>query len=33
MWRITREQLDKRYGQLTIGELIERYGGGQQPSA
>ncbi len=33
MWRISREQLDQRYGQLTIGELIERFGGGQQPSA
>ena len=31
MWRIAREQLDERYGQLTIGELIERYGSG--PSA
>ncbi len=28
MWRIAREQLDERYGQLTIGELIERYGSG-----
>jgi hypothetical protein len=25
MWRISREQLDKRYGQLTIGVLIDRY--------
>ena len=31
MWRIAREQLDERFGQLTIGELIERYGSG--PSA
>ena len=31
MWRIARDQLDERYGQLTIGELIERYGSG--PSA
>ena len=31
MWRIAREQLDERYGQMTIGELIERYGSG--PSA
>ena len=31
MWRIAREQLDERFGQLTIGELIERYGRG--PSA
>ncbi len=27
MWRIAREQLDERYGGLTIGELIDRYGG------
>ncbi len=33
MWRIAREQLDERYGQLTIGELIERYAGGRGPSA
>ena len=26
MWQISREQLDQRYGQLTIGELIDRYG-------
>ncbi len=26
MWRVVREQLDERYGQLTIGELIDRYG-------
>jgi flotillin len=32
MWRIAREQLDERYGQLTIGELIERYAGGSGPS-
>jgi flotillin len=33
MWRIAREGLDERYGQLTIGELIERYAGGRGPSA
>ncbi len=33
MWRIAREQLDERYGQLTIGELIERYAGGRGPTA
>jgi hypothetical protein len=33
MWRISREQLDQRYGQLTIGELIDRYGGGLTPPA
>jgi flotillin len=27
MWRIARERLDERYGQLTIGEVIDRYGG------
>ncbi len=30
---IPRKQLDQRYGQLTIGELIDRYGGGTQPPA
>ena len=29
MWRIARDQLDARYGQLTIGELIDRYGTGR----
>jgi flotillin len=33
MWRIAREQLDERYGALTIGELMERYAGGRGPSA
>ena len=28
MWRIAREQVDERYGELTIGELIERFGEG-----
>jgi hypothetical protein len=32
MWRISREQLDRRYGQLTIGELIERYGSAPPPA-
>jgi flotillin len=27
MWRIARDQLDDRYGQVTIGELIDRYRG------
>jgi flotillin len=27
MWRIARDQLDERYGQLTIGEIIDRYAG------
>jgi hypothetical protein len=26
MWRVAREQLDARYGDLTIGQLIERSG-------
>jgi hypothetical protein len=29
MWRIARDQLDERYGQLTIGEMLDRYGGGR----
>jgi hypothetical protein len=33
MWRISREHLDQRFGQLTIGQLIDRYGGGQAPPA
>jgi flotillin len=33
MWRISREHLDQQLGQLTIGELIDRYGGGQAPPA
>ena len=32
MWRISREQLDQRYGQLTIGELIDRHGGAPPPA-
>jgi len=28
MWRIAREQLQGEYGQLTIGEIIDRYRGG-----
>jgi nucleotidyltransferase/DNA polymerase involved in DNA repair len=32
MWRIARDQLDERYGQVTIGELIDRYRG-SSPSA
>jgi flotillin len=33
MWRIAREQLDERYGQLTIGELMDRYGSGRGPAS
>jgi hypothetical protein len=32
MWRIARDQLGERYGQLTIGEVLDRYGrGGGSP--
>ena len=27
MWRVAREDLASTYGQLTIGEVIDRYGG------
>jgi flotillin len=27
IWRVARERLDERYGQLTIGELLDRYRG------
>ena len=33
MWRVAREELGASYGQLTIGEVIDRYGGGTSPSA
>jgi hypothetical protein len=33
MWRISREHLDQRYGQLTIGELMERFGRGRSTQA
>lgn len=29
LWRIARGELDERFGQLTIGEVIELYGGGR----
>jgi hypothetical protein len=29
MWRIARDQLDATYGQMTIGEVMEKYGSGQ----
>jgi flotillin len=32
MWRIAREQLDEQIGQMTIGELIDRYGSERRPS-
>ena len=28
MWRIARDELGERYGQLTIGEVLDRYGRG-----
>ena len=33
MWQISRDQLEKRYGDLTIGELIDTYGSGPPPPA
>jgi flotillin len=33
IWRIAREQLDARYGELTIGEVLDRYRGGPGASA
>jgi len=36
MWRIARDQLDERYGQMTIGEMLDqasRRGGGTGPTA
>jgi flotillin len=34
MWRIAKDQLGERYGQLTIGEVLDRYGrGGGSPGA
>ena len=33
MWRVTRAQLENRYGQLTIRELIERAGASPNPPA
>jgi flotillin len=32
MWRIARDELGERYGQLTIGEVLDRYGRGGGPS-
>jgi flotillin len=33
MWRIAREQLGERYGEMTIGEVLDRYGRGGSPGA
>jgi hypothetical protein len=32
MWRVSREHLDQQLGQLTIGELIDRYRGSPPPA-
>ena len=28
MWRVARDRLGSRYGEMTIGEIIDRYRGG-----
>ena len=33
MWRLARHELADRYGELTIGEIVDRFGGGSSPSA
>ena len=34
MWRIARDELGERYGEMTIGEVLDRYGrGGGSPGA
>lgn len=33
MWRVARKGLGSQYGQLTIGEVIDRYGGGTSRGA
>ncbi len=34
MWRIARDELGERYGEMTIGEILDRYGrGGGSPGA
>jgi len=33
MWRLARRELADRYGELTIGEIVDRFGGGSSPSA
>lgn len=32
MWRIARDQLGERYGEMTIGEMLDRYAGGSGPN-
>ena len=33
MWRIARGELADRYGEMTIGEIVDRFGRGAGPSA
>jgi hypothetical protein len=33
MWRIARGELADRYGNMTIGEIVDRFGRGSGPSA
>jgi flotillin len=33
MWRIARDELGDRYGEMTIGEILDRYRGGGTPGA
>ena len=33
MWRIARDQLGDRYGEMTIGEIVDRFGRGTGPTA
>jgi hypothetical protein len=33
MWRIARGELADRYGDMTIGEIVDRFGRGSGPSA
>jgi hypothetical protein len=33
MWRVAREELSSNYGQLTIGEVIDRYSGSADQGA
>ena len=32
LWRFAKQELGDRYGEVTIGEVLERYGNGQPPS-
>jgi hypothetical protein len=32
IWRLARERLAEPYGEMTIGELLDRYGPGRRPS-